>query len=82
MSASCANLAKQHSFVVQFKPFILDPNVPPGGIPWHDQVAMKQGEKAAKQEMKGYGPISKAGKSIVSIFFGLALVSGTCISYV
>ncbi|XP_066930348.1 uncharacterized protein [Clytia hemisphaerica] len=64
LSAACANLAKQYNFVVQFKPFILDPNVPPGGIPWHDQVAMKQGEKAAKQEMKGNGPISRAGKSI------------------
>ena len=65
MSAAISSLAQQFNFTVVFKPFVLDPNVSPGGIPWHDQLAMKQGEKIAKQEMKGNGPISKAGKSIV-----------------
>ena len=66
LSAAISSLAQQFNFTVVFKPFVLDPNVSPGGIPWHDQLAMKQGEKIAKQEMKGNGPISKAGKSIVS----------------
>ena len=51
------------------KPFILNPNVPPGGIPWHEHLNTKFGEKVAKQEMKGQGPITKAGKNIVSFSF-------------
>lgn len=51
-------------FSISSKPFVLDPSVPPGGISWHDQLLTKYGEKIAKQEMKGNGPISKAGKNV------------------
>lgn len=65
LSAAISHFADQYNFTVISKPFVLDPSISAGGIPWYEQLTMKQGEKVAKQEIKGNGPISKAGKSIV-----------------
>ena len=44
----------------------MDANTKPKGIPLQVYFISKYGEKIAKQEFKGNGPIAKAGKSVVS----------------
>jgi Predicted dithiol-disulfide isomerase involved in polyketide biosynthesis len=73
LSVAIESLIKNYKFTLVYKPFILDPNIPPGGQAWRDHLVLKFGEKVAKQEMKGQGPISKAGKSIVSNFCVIVL---------
>jgi len=52
------------SFNVSWKPFLLDAHTAPEGVPLDIHLASKYGEKIAKQEMKGQGPMAKAGKSV------------------
>ena len=70
------SLAKDASFEISWVPFLLDAHTIPEGIPLNVYLANKFGEKVAKQEMKGNGPTSKAGKSVVSAFFALYLTVG------
>ena len=68
MNAAIVALEKDAEFALYSQPFVLDPHVLPEGIPWFDHVVNKFGEKEAKKEMKGQGPIAKAGKACVSVF--------------
>ena len=59
-------LEKDASFTVTWRPFLIDAQCPSEGIPYKTYLVNKFGEKVAKQEMKGQGPVGKAGKSVVS----------------
>lgn len=63
--AAIKALENDAEFTVISTPFVLDPHVLPEGLPWHEHLLNKVGDKEAKKEMKGQGPIAKAGKNIV-----------------
>ena len=66
LEAAIKVLEKEASFVVSWKPFLLDAHTVPEGIPLNIYLSNKFGEKVAKQELKGQGPTAKAGKNAVS----------------
>ena len=66
LEAAIKTLERDASFSVTYKPFLLDANTKPEGIPLQVYFISKYGEKISKQEFKGNGPIAKAGKSVVS----------------
>ena len=62
-------MEKDAVFVVIWKPFLLDPNTIHAGIPLDLYLTDKVGEEVAKKEMKGKGPLAKAGRVVVCIMF-------------
>ncbi|XP_065668739.1 uncharacterized protein YwbO isoform X2 [Hydra vulgaris] len=64
LEAAINALENEATFVITWKPFLIDAQCPSEGIPYNTYLISKFGEKIAKQEMKGQGPLGKAGKSV------------------
>ena len=53
-------------FEVMWKPFFLNRNTPEAGIPLLDYMEKKFGPQAKKMALEGSGPLSQAGRAVVS----------------
>lgn len=67
LEAAINAVENKASVVVSWKPFLLDAHMLPEGIPLQVYLSNKYGEKVAKQELKGQGPLAKAAKSVVGL---------------
>ena len=56
----------EFEFVINWKPFLLNPNVPEEGMPFEELLKGKYGAQSAEAFLSGRSPYMQAGTKVVS----------------